>query len=71
MLAIDYFERKSKTGVGKLISQRFGRFANCIPTAQNAVFAEQNNVLSIVVLQVAFDIASHAPFEMIFKHVDG
>jgi hypothetical protein len=71
VLAGYYFERKSETSIGKLISQCLGGFANGLATAQNAMFAEQNDVLSIIPLQVAFDVAAHAAFEMIFKHVTG
>jgi len=37
---------------------------------QNAVFADQNDVFCIVVLQVALDITSLAPFEMIFEDLN-
>ena len=68
VLAVYCFERKSKARIGKLISQRFGRCANCVATFQNAVFAEQHDVLSIIMFQVSFDVASLAAFEMIVEH---
>ena len=68
MRAVYCFEWKPKANIGKLIGQRFGRRANCVATFQNAVFAEQNDVFSIVVLQVALDVASVAAFKMIFEH---
>jgi hypothetical protein len=34
------------------------------------VFAQQSDIFSLVVLQVAFDVASLPAFEMIFEHFD-
>ena len=68
MLAVYCFEWKLKASTGKLIGQSFCRIANGVAAFQNAVFAEQNDILSIVVLQVAFDIASLAAFEVIVQH---
>jgi hypothetical protein len=52
----------------KLIGQRFGRCANCVATFQNAFFAEQDDVLSILMFQVAVDVASLAALKMILEH---
>jgi hypothetical protein len=41
-----------------------------IAPLQNAVLAAQNDILCIVVLQIAVDIASLAPLEMIFEDLN-
>ena len=68
VLAVYRFEWKSKASIGKLIGQRFGRCPNRVAAAQNAMFAKQNDVWRIVVLQIAFDVASLAACKVIFKH---
>ena len=68
VLAVYCFEGKTKASIGQLISERFGRIANGVATAQDAMFTEQHDGVSIVVLQVAFDVASPPAFEMIFEH---
>ena len=55
------FERKSKTSTWKLMRQSFRRIANGITPLQNAVFAEQDHILCIVVFQIAVDVTSLAP----------
>ena len=65
VVAVYCFKWKSKASTGKLIGQRFGRCANCVATFQNAFFEEQDDVLRIVMCQVAVDIASLAAFEVI------
>jgi len=70
VLAVYCFNWKSEGSIGKLISKRFGRYANLTATFQNTVFAEQDDVWSIIMLKVPFDVASLAPFQMIFEHLD-
>ena len=62
-------ERKTKASTGKLIHQSLCRITNGVSTSQNTMFAEQEDVLSIVMFQVAFDVASLATFEVIFEHL--
>jgi hypothetical protein len=57
MFAVYYLEWIFEIGVGKLISQGFRRIANGAVTFQNAVFAEQDDVAGVVVLQITLDIA--------------
>ena len=68
VLAVHCFERKLEASIGQLIGQGFCRIANRVATFENAVFAQQDDVVSIVVLQVAFDVAALAAFKMVFKH---
>lgn len=68
VVAVYCFKLKSKAGTGKLIGQRFSRFSNCVAIFRNPFFAEQDDVLSIVMFQVAVDVASVAALERILEH---
>ena len=68
VLSFNCFKWKTKPGIRELVRQGFSRCANRIATFQNAMFAEHNYVLGIVMLQVAVDVAALAPPKVIFEH---
>jgi hypothetical protein len=68
VLAVDHFDSEFEASLGKLIGQSFRRIANGVATSQNTVFGEQNDVLGVVMFQVAFNVASLAAFEVIVEH---
>jgi len=68
VLTVYHFKWEPEGSIGKLIGQCSSRSTDGVAAGQSSMLAEQNDVLSIVVFQIAIDVASFTTFEMIFKH---
>ena len=71
VLPLNLFQWKLIAGVGKLVDEGLCRIANSDVSFKSAMFTKQHDIVCIVALQVAIDIAPATTFQMVLEDFNG